>query len=81
MIGKFPFYTINSELSGDKKESAKFYMRQKYVNWLESEHLNYVQQVSDTFQMQIECGFLGVIRRLLIGKLFLRHFLYLHFRP
>lgn len=60
---------------GDKKESAKFYMRQKYVNWLESEHLNYVQQASDTFQMQIECGFLGIIRRLVIGKLFVeKHF-------
>jgi hypothetical protein len=53
---------------GDKKESDKFYMRQKYVNWLESEQLNYVQQSSDTFQMQIECGFLGIIQKLVVGK-------------
>ncbi|KAI6171578.1 Doublecortin family protein [Aphelenchoides bicaudatus] len=54
-------------MAGDLKESAKFYMRQKYVNWLETEHPNYVQQASDTFQMQIECGFLGILRRLTIG--------------
>ncbi|KAI6203860.1 Doublecortin family protein [Aphelenchoides besseyi] len=52
---------------GERKESEKFYMRHKYVNWLESEQTNYVQQSSDTFQMQVECGFLGIIRKLIVG--------------
>ncbi|KAI6180016.1 hypothetical protein M3Y98_00673800 [Aphelenchoides besseyi] len=52
---------------GERKESEKFYMQHKYVNWLESEQTNYVQQSSDTFQMQVECGFLGIIRKLIVG--------------
>ncbi|KAI6230554.1 Doublecortin family protein [Aphelenchoides fujianensis] len=54
-------------LIGDRKESEKFYMRQKYVNWLESEEKHYGQEGSDTFSMQVDCEFLGVVRKLIVG--------------
>ncbi|KAI6238357.1 hypothetical protein M3Y99_00697700 [Aphelenchoides fujianensis] len=52
---------------GERKESEKFYMRQKYVNWLESEEKHYGQEGSDTFSMQVDCEFLGVVRKLIVG--------------